>query len=244
MRSVYTLRQQHHESLDVYYRRFKSVINTAEMLKAVVALHPGLVEIEPTNDNKGVIKTDAQIETTAINKYKAMILLLSADPKTYSSIWSDLELALTLGDNKYPVDITSAFEILAKCKDTSSLNQNTGTSFAQLGTDAGEDGITTAPTSGASSTAVTLAASTDTDMPVPGTNGVLLPHVTCWHCSKPGHVITFCPFRSQTFAQFGLTFSHSHVPDLVPKTWLLLDTGSTITSIMNANLVTDIVPTP
>ena len=85
MRSVYTLRQQQHESIDVYYRRFQSVVNTAEMLQAVVALHPGLIAIEP-NDGR----SDIKIEKCVIKKYKVMILLLYADPRTYSSIWSDL----------------------------------------------------------------------------------------------------------------------------------------------------------
>ena len=49
------------------------------MLDAVIALHPGLVAAE-SHDGR----TDEEVEKGVIEKYKAMILLLSANTKTYT----------------------------------------------------------------------------------------------------------------------------------------------------------------
>ena len=44
MRTIYALRQQVGETLESYYRRFQATVNTAEMLDALVADHPGIVK--------------------------------------------------------------------------------------------------------------------------------------------------------------------------------------------------------
>ena len=95
----------------MYLRRFQSIVNTAEMLDAAVILHPGV--LASVNDDT---LNDTQNEKIAEERYKAMIFFLCADTKRYSQLWTDLDMALTLGENKYPSTTNNAFEILAKYK--------------------------------------------------------------------------------------------------------------------------------
>ena len=44
LRSLYSLRQQQNEALEVYLRSFQSIVNTDEMLDTAVILHPGVLE--------------------------------------------------------------------------------------------------------------------------------------------------------------------------------------------------------
>ena len=87
------------------------------MVGVIVSMHPGLIDHEIEDG-----RTEVQIKKDVDERYKAMMLLLSADVKTYSGIWSDLEKSITLGSNKYPTTLTGAFEILAKCKNPSTNN--------------------------------------------------------------------------------------------------------------------------
>ena len=87
LRSLYSLRQQQNEPLEMYLRRFQSIVNTAEMLDAAVILHPGVLEL--VND---VSLSDAQNEKIAEERYKAMIYFLCADTKRYSQLWTDLDI--------------------------------------------------------------------------------------------------------------------------------------------------------
>ena len=76
LRSVYSLRQQQNEYLEIYLRRFQSIINTAEMLDAAVTLHPGIV-----NSCVDSSFTDKQIEKASQEKYKAMIFFFVPTPR-------------------------------------------------------------------------------------------------------------------------------------------------------------------
>ena len=76
--------------------------------------------------------------------------------------------------------------------------------------------------------------------PVMGSNGILNPNVTCFKCKHPGHIAPFCPFATQQPMQnLQISCSLSQSNNIIPPSWVLLDTGSTISSIMNSSLVYD-----
>ena len=232
MRSLYALRQRQGEALETYYRRFQAAINTAEMLEATVADHVGIV-----NASKSTEETEdeeEEIVRACKEKYKAILFLMSADHKLYSKLWARLAESTTLGRNEYPKTMASAFEILAKCKPKEN--------HAQANQNVDDYKVSTA---GTTFTQVKKENTTQTDKPpVPGANGMLLPsHIVCYYCGSPGHIAAQCPEvekepkkQVQGF-QIGLSQLKQQV---VPDTWLLLDTGSTISSINNPRLLYNI----
>ena len=249
LRSLYSLRQQQNEPLEMYLRRFQSIVNTAEMLDAAVILHPGVL----TSVHDDTLN-DTQNEKIAEERYKAMIFFLCADTKRYSQLWTDLDMALTLGENKYPSTTNNAFEILAKYKPPKLVDTQSNSSLNQSQSDRTQNtsGRTTSSTVVTDASTVPSSAATFAQVDrnnenttlVPGTNGITNPNVTCWGCHKPGHIITFCPEAGQVQqAQFGEMLSLMHVPNIIPSTWILLDTASAISSIMNPDLVSNVVHT-
>ena len=112
LRTLYALRQNAGETLESYYRRFQAAINTAEMMEAAVADHPGLIKSETPSGTR----TTEKIKKACSEKYKAVLFLMSADYKSYSRLWARLSESVTLGRNEYPASMAAAFEILAKCR--------------------------------------------------------------------------------------------------------------------------------
>ena len=80
---------------------------------------------------------------------------------------------------------------------------------------------------------------------IPGKDGKLFPHIKCHNCGKKGHYATQCPKEKQAkraqFTQFVLT-QQDH--ELINKSWILLDTCSTVSVCCNKSLVSNIKPCP
>ena len=90
VRAVYMLKQQSNESLDSYYRRFKAVMNTADMLKANTTSHAGILESEEQG-----ARTNVEMLSACKEGYKAMIFLMNADYRTYNKLWKRLSESVT-----------------------------------------------------------------------------------------------------------------------------------------------------
>jgi hypothetical protein len=70
---------------------------------------------------------------------------------------------------------------------------------------------------------------------VPGTNGITHPDIKCYECHSMGHYACNCPGVGVSLAQ------HSRYVGL-PKSWILLDTQSTISVFNNPSIISDIQP--
>ena len=61
--------------------------------------------------------------------------------------------------------------------------------------------------------------------------------VTCYNCQRPGHIHLLCP-NGENIQKFQVTLNKQEV--LFPISWVLLDSGSTVISICNSDLVDNI----
>ena len=150
-----------------------------------------------------------------------------------------------MGRDEYPALVAAAFDLmnrhsgeLDKVKKNSRANSNnrSGVMFAQRGT------------SNSDSTN-----SSNTQDPVAGTDGRLLPSIRCYNCQSDGHYAGQCPFedarqnggtQGSGFVQFG--FCHAQREKngtggdfgcVINPNWLLLDTCSTHIVCANVDLV-------
>ena len=72
---------------------------------------------------------------------------------------------------------------------------------------------------------------------ISGTDGNTRADVTCYNWKRPGHILLFCP-NEENIQKFHVTLNQSEV--LIPISWVLFDSGSTVSSIFNADIVDNI----
>ena len=68
--------------------------------------------------------TDEEIKRKVSDRYEAMIFLMRADKFRYESLWVDLRINMSQEDDRYPVDINSARNILYNYSKPSMNNNN------------------------------------------------------------------------------------------------------------------------
>ena len=119
--AIYFLRQQQNESLDSYYRRFLSIIKTAKLMGISYDQHEKIIENVKDNCPSD---TDEEIKKKVSDRYEAMIFLMRADKFRYENLWVDLRINMSQGDDRYPVDINLARNILYNYSKPSMNNNN------------------------------------------------------------------------------------------------------------------------
>ena len=212
----HTLRQHRDESIENYRRRFESAWNSATMNKACLGQHPDFNTY--VVDQGSSVTSNKDIE----EKLCATYFITFADPGRFGGLWENLSNSTLLGRDDYPANITAAYDLL--CHYRGGKRQNThdtpvNVSFAQI------------------------RQADDNLPPVPGSNGELIPDMTCWKCLRLGHLSRHCPERVKIGGVQHVQWTQfAHSPsNIVPKNWLLLDSGSTISSVCNKDLLHNIV---
>jgi hypothetical protein len=149
-----------------------------------------------------------------------------------------LENNFTRGQDHYPPGLTNAYNLLLNYKaapiqqrqprrDNSGNKDVSGMSFLQNGT------------------------------PTPGTNGDIHERVKCYNCNTYGHYASVCPTDVQEGHQmlqmaadesvYQSEFSFAQAGtghNIIPNTWILLDSQSTVSVFKNRKLLWNIRPSP
>ena len=177
-----------------------------------------------------------------------------ADKRRYGGLWSELENNFTRGQDHYPVDLTNAYNLLLNYKaapgpgqrpprrDRTDDEESTSVSFLQDGS------------------------------LIPGTDGKTHHDIKCFNCNKKGHYASSCPEADgvqllqmaninidkgdDTYKSAFSFLNVGHQPEeclftqaatghnLIPPTWILLDSQSTVSLFKNRHLLSDIRTSP
>ena len=166
MMRLFNLRQQEHEHLTDYVKRFKQT-------KDVVKAHMGskwleqFVEHTEEYQKETDTKQQSELKNQSFERYMAFVLLRNSDQAKYRSLMNGLISQYSMENDQYPKSITAAIDILANHKhDNYSLKKDE----KYKKQDEDDNKSTTSETSFAQF------------------NGV-----TCYCCGKKGHKSPQCP---------------------------------------------------
>mmetsp|Transcript_1239 Transcript_1239/g.1758 ORF Transcript_1239/g.1758 Transcript_1239/m.1758 type:complete len:570 (-) Transcript_1239:3022-4731(-) len=233
VRSLYTSRQQNNESLEEYHKKITATVNTVEFMKTSAFVHEYIVDtLKKENSYKQL--TNEKVEEKAKEKYKAMVLLMNANVTKYKSLWIKLEQNLSLGRDEYPNTVVDCLDILAKHNPPILSHIPHPGRGRGCGREAGGRGLSSECSHYSFTQARGVQGNTN-DVIVSGTDGNRHPYLRCYRCQHMGHIDIFCPSNNIQATQFVLSVSHE--ANLLPSSWLLLDSCSSISSMKTMSFV-------
>lgn len=215
----YTLRQYREESIEDYRQRFEAAWNTVSMNKGSLHSHPVF--------NKHIQSLDSNMTDKDINNKLASVFFITfSDPNRFGTLWQQLSNAILLGRDEYPENLVGAYDLLSHFQTT---NKQSG------------------PRLPANVTFTQVLEQAQRQDPVAGTDDQTYSSTLCYKFHRMGHRANVCPSptRAGPFQGFQHVF-FTHIDDdddRVPQDWLLLDSGSTISSICNPDLIHSIQDT-
>ena len=162
-----------------------------------------------------------------VEKMKAMIMFLKADPARYGTLHEDLYQSVYRGRDEFPTTVTATYDLLQH------TSGKIGTNKLNL-----QERMSKFRFRRGNKRNFTFVQSNNRE-PVPGKDGKVYSHITCHNCNTPGHYSNQCPAKNDkvTLAHFSLTQKKL---ELINQDWILLDTCSTVSVFCNKSLVKDI----
>jgi hypothetical protein len=117
-RCFYMMRQDKHTSVQQYYESFVNTVEVIEHCGGDIGTNQSLVN-EMLGGRDRAIASDASIadaEQLAKEKYLACAFILGADKTRYGRLLEDLENSFTQGSDKFPKNMTDAYNVLVNWK--------------------------------------------------------------------------------------------------------------------------------
>ena len=189
---LYTYRQQDDETVAEHLDNFKDLINSIEYYGGNPFYDKMMVQYEQRWDReKGIDPvSDTEYKQRVEDKSAAMAFLKSANVKKYGKLISCIREQHAFKMDVYPKTLVDAYELLSthvvqktKSDGTTSSNKKQTRS------------ISTNDTSESNQEVGTMYLQADDT--VPGSDGQLAPHITCFKCNKKGHYSDNCPSETE-----------------------------------------------
>ena len=219
--SLCNIKQGAHESNDSFRKRIDAYALTLSLTSGDhVMCSPDLMVAQ-----KKEKPTDAEKEAEK-EKFKAMLMILRADPGRFGALQESLFEGVYKGRDEFPKTVTEVYDLLQHiASDISSYTcQNCfGGRFRFRRNNKVES--------------VSFMQKSDKDL-VLGTDGKTH-NITCHNCKQPGHYANKCPKRHTTLAHITLTQQQL---EIINKNWILLDSCLTVSVVCNPAMVTGIKP--
>jgi len=221
-------------SLAVFLEEFTALVNTIKHYRGCIRYDTALINYETMATTLNAKKKGAH------DKLLAMDFLKKAPCSRFGNLLTDLDNLYSRGVDQYPKNLVEAHALL--------VNYQPPRSHVPKPPPDKTDGI---PGNGSELFFAQLGT------PVPGTDGNTHPNIQCFACKNKGHYANMCPkedevqfFQStvnddSTAGQetdFTFTSVVGSREMTIPKTWVLLDSQSTVSVFCNAKLLQNIRP--
>jgi hypothetical protein len=227
-----TIKQSQYESNDSFRKRLDSAVLTLELAGGKHILVSDVLLKAADIDNPSPVELDIEEE-----KFKAMVLIMRADPYRYNTLQSSLEEGVLLGRDEYPRSVTAAYDLLQNtCPELPGGGNKRGGRFSRFRRGRNKN---------AHGSHVSFAQATSNSgdkSSVPGKDGKVFAHIKCHNCGKYGHYANQCTEARKPRAQFTQFVLTQKDHEIIDKSWILLDTCSTVSVCCNKSLVSNIVP--
>jgi len=218
-------------TLAVYLEEFSALVDTIEHYGGCIGHDTAVTDFEPS------ASTVEEKQKGARDKLLAMDFLKKAPRGRFSGLLTDLDNLFSRGANQYPKDLAEAHSLLVNYQPPRSSYQK-----LPLVPDDNDDTPVGSELSFTQLGAVVL-----------GSDGATHAHIQCFACKSKGHYANMCPAdKDVQLLQLGkgpdtddtsdFTFMSIDSSMTIPKTWVLLDSQSTISIFCNRNLLTKICP--
>ena len=224
------IRQGKTESNDSFRKRVDAYALTLKLSGGEhIMCSPTLIKAsnkkEPTED---------KIEVEE-DKFKAMLMILCANHIRYGALQKSLFEGVYKGRDEFPTTITMAYDLLQNIAgDVTSYTrvQNQGRRRFNFGRN------------NRNNSNVTFTQKSSNEEVVPGIDGHVYPRITCHNCGKKGHFCDKCNVVAGTSKNNKVTLAHFSLTqgglEIIDKSWVLLDTGLTVSVFCNRDLVSNV----
>ena len=250
-KKLYAYQQGPNTSMPVFREEFTTLVDIVEHYGGLFVPHTALLE---TADGD----TTEEQRKSLRDQWVGMLFIQAADPRRFGALIADLTNFYSRGNDEWPADLTEAYSMLVGYMPPPSKGGHAQpTAPAPVTTIFDDESVTTG---------MTFAQARG---PVEGTDGTTLPGITCYNCNAKGHYAGECPVKLVTPAtqhlqlvdgedivvhnhdpetEYGFTFtnvnSSLYQSIAIPRTWLLLDSQSTISIFCNKQLLHNIRQSP
>ena len=223
--SFCNIKQGQSESNDSFRKRVDAAAVTLHLSGgAHVMCSPILikaVDVNKPTDKEKALEHD---------KFKAMLMILRADPGRYGTLQESLFESVIRGRDEFPDTMTKAYDLLQHISGDVTNYEKVHTRGSRF----------RFKNKGRFSHLSFTQRGQSTSEATPGNDGRVFKHIDCYNCGKKGHYANNCPVKKNiTLAHFTLTQKQL---ELINKKWILLDSCSTVSVCCNPDLVSDVLP--
>ena len=233
IRTLFTTRQRESESLQDMSDRLDSQVQSLKLIGGT--LHPKYLVEAYSKEHPG--KSADEVKVAIEDKIIAILTIEGANETKYSAVKRHLANQKVNGIDIYPTSKSQVLTLLAEFVTGKEKKPNNNRRYEKQQSAPDSD-----DTSKVNVSFFQQKAPPVDGPPVAGTNGVMEENIRCFKCGRKGHYSNNCSVVPasgfQGFQHYLFSQNHSATRAIMKESWILLDSGSTFSSMANHHMLT------